>query len=248
MQDVNALFFNHASVKDNGINFDLASVIQTVDAIARINNQSCFVIDFDNHELLYRSEQLVYIDEATLKDKRRECANPYWSLISEETLEKLLMIKNYYPEVDERFSLEEYANHVNTIDYPIILRNHELFINQKFTPLQMRSDAITKIGMFTINYSNKKNIESTIITPSGKRFIFDFAQKRYQEYDLGITLTLVEKAILHRARQGMTNEEIAKNLFISVNTVKTHRMRIFKKLQVETITEALTVVGNYQLL
>lgn len=46
----------------------------------------------------------------------------------------------------------------------------------------------------------------------------------------------------------MTNEEIAKNLFISVNTVKTHRTHIFQKLHVDTINEALTVVENYHLL
>lgn len=33
----------------------------------------------------------------------------------------------------------------------------------------------------------------------------------------------------------------------SINMVKTHRMRIFKKLHVDTITEALAVIGNYQL-
>lgn len=46
----------------------------------------------------------------------------------------------------------------------------------------------------------------------------------------------------------MTNEEIANSLCLSVNTVKTHRMHIFKKLNVTTITEALAVVGNYQLI
>lgn len=58
--------------------------------------------------------------------------------------------------VNEQFSIEEYANHVCTIDYPIILHNREMFINQKFTPLQMRNDGITKIGLFTANYSTKK--------------------------------------------------------------------------------------------
>lgn len=248
MQDVNSLFFNHASVRDLESKADYGASITAIDAVSRINNQSCFIIDFDEHSLLYRSEQLVYIDEATLKDKQRECANPYWSLISEETLDKLLLIKNNYLLVGEQLTAEDYIKHVCTIDYPIILRNHELYINQKFTPLQMRNDGITKSGIFTINYSNKREIESTIIAPSGRRFRFDFKDKEYKEFNLGITLSLVEKAILHRARKGMTNEEIAQSLFISVNTVKTHRMRIFKKLKVETITEALAVVGNYQLL
>lgn len=248
MIDANYLFFNHATSKEVEVDIDISSLVKTVDAAARISCLSTFVIDFDSHELLYRSEQLVYIDESTVKDKQRECANPYWSIISENTLEKLQQIRNHYIMPGKQLSGNDYTNHVCTIDYPIIIRNHELFITQKFTPLVMRKDGITKIGMFTINYLNKKDIESSIIAPSGKRFRFNFEECQFDEYDLGITLSLVEKAILHRARMGMTNEEIAKSLYISINTVKTHRLRIFKKLQVETINEALAVIGNYQLI
>lgn len=247
MTDVNNLFFNHATSTEEGCNVNLSSMTQFIEAYSRLSCLSTFAIDFDRHELIYRSEQLVYIDESTVKDIKRDCANPYWSLITEETLEKLLLIKNNYLMPGQELSDDEYLHHVCTIDYPIMLRNHELFITQKFTPLIMRSDGITKAGLFTINYSNKKEMESSIITPSGKRFRFSFEENRYVEYDLGITLSLVEKAILHRARMGMTNEEIAQSLYVSINTVKTHRMRIFKKLHVDTITEALAVIGNYQL-
>lgn len=248
MLDVNHLFFNRATSEEKESSVDIASMIETIDAFARLSCLSTFAIDFDRHELVYRSERLVYIDESTIKDRQRDCANPYWSLISENTLEKLLIIHDNYLLPDKELSAKEYVNHVSTIDYPIILRNHELFITQKFTPLMMRSDGLIKIGLFTINYSNKKEIESSIITSSGKRYRFNLDEQRFVEYDLGITLTLIEKAILHRARMGMTNEEIAKSLYISINTVKTHRMRIFKKLHVDTITEALAVIGNYQLL
>lgn len=247
MLNVNFLFFNHATFNDDGINIDVLSLIKTIDAYSRLTCQSTFAIDFDSHKLIYRSEQLAYIDESTAKDIKRVCANPYWSLISDDTLEKLLVIRSNYLLPNQELSQEEFVNHVCTIDFPIILRNHELFITQKFTPLIIRNDGITKVGIFTINYSNKKEIESSIITSSGKRFRFDFEEKHYLEYNLGVTLSLVEKAILHRARMGMTNEEIAQSLYISKNTVKTHRMRIFKKLHVNTITEALAVIGNYQL-
>lgn len=247
MLNADHLFFNHASSKDEGI-VDLTPVISTVDAIARINNQSCFIVDFDEHKLLYRTEKLVYIDECSIRDIQRECANPYWSIISEETLEKLLDIRNNYHPIGQHMGSDEYSRHVCTIDYPVIIRSNQLFINQRFSPLKMRSDGITKVGLFMINHSSKTEMESTIITPTGKRFRFDFAEHRYIPYDLGMTLSVVERAILNRARQGMGNEDIARSLCISVNTVKTHRKNIFRKLQVESITEALTVVGNYQLI
>lgn len=248
MLDVNYLFFNHAPQDKFEEDIDIAQMIKIIDASSRLNGLSTFVIDFDTHKLIYQSERLSYIDESSIKDQQRICANPYWSLISEDTLENLMTIRNNYILPGMLLPEEDYMKHICTIDYPIILRNHELFITQKFTPLVMRNDGITKIGLFTINHSNKKKIECSIITQSGKRFYFDFCNRRFEEYDLGITLSLVEKAILHRARMGMTNEMIAKSLYISVNTVKTHRMRIFKKLHVETITEALAVIGNYHLI
>lgn len=248
MLDVNKLFFNHAEGLDSQSDSLLESSVLHIDAASRVTGQSMFIIDFDAHELIYKSKHLLYVDEATSGDIKRECANPYWSLVSETTLEKLISIRDNYLRAGEDLNMDDYQNHINVIDYPIILRGHELFITQKFTPLKMRGDNITKVGLFTICHSNKVDMESYIIAPSGVRYIYDFGKNRYIEYNLNKTLTIVEKAILHRARMGMTTEQIAENLFISVNTVKTHKLKIFKKLQVNTITEALAVVGNYQLL
>ena len=43
---------------------------------------------------------------------------------------------------------------------------------------------------------------------------------------------------------GMSTEDIADNLFMSVNTVKTHKEKLFKKLNASTITEALAAEDN----
>jgi LuxR family maltose regulon positive regulatory protein len=44
--------------------------------------------------------------------------------------------------------------------------------------------------------------------------------------------------VLRLVAQGLSNEEISKRLFLSVNTVKGHNLRIFGKLQVKSRTEA----------
>ncbi len=249
MKDVNKLFFNDSVyTEDIDEGLDIDSMIKGVNCFAKLTNATCFVIDFDKHKLIYQSDKMIYLDDISTSDRQRECENPYWAHVTEETLENLLLIRNKYPHVGRNINHDDYATHVCTIDYPIIIKKHEFFINQKFTPLVMRSDDITKIGLFTIGPSTCDHMESFIITQSQIRYRFDFKAGMYKTFNLDRTLTIVEKVILLRVQKGLTIEEIADNLNLSVSTIKTHRMRIFKKLQVSTIAEALTVVGNYHLI
>lgn len=249
MNSIDKLFFNHATIPANELSqIEIDAMINAVDAQARVNGTSSIVIDFDKHEMLYRTDELIYIDEVSINDVKRPCTNPYWSLISDETLSFLLTVRNAFELLDGLLYKKEYAHHICTIDYPIILKGREIFIHQKFTPLYLRPDGITKIGLFSFSNSSKKKLDSMIITPSGKRLKFDIGKKTYSEFDLGLVLSSVEKAVLQRAKKGMSSEEIATDLGISVNTIKTHRMRIFKKLNVTSINEALTIISNYQLM
>ena len=178
MNIIDKLFFNHATTPGNELpQMELEAMINAVDAQARINGSSTIVVDFDNHELLYKTDSLIYIDEVNIKDIKRSCTNPYWSLVSDETLSFLLSIRKAFELLDGMLYKKEYAHHVCTIDYPIILKGREIYIHQKFTPIYLRPDGITKIGLFSFTNSSKKKLDSMIITPSGKRFKFDLAKK-----------------------------------------------------------------------
>lgn len=48
-----------------------------------------------------------------------------------------------------------------------------------------------------------------------------------------------EMDVLHCMAQGATNQEIANQLFVSLNTVKTHTSRLFEKLDVKRRTQAI---------
>ena len=248
MINVNAFLSNGTPDSTVAEQSDYSDIIESVQACSRVNHMSYVLIDFDKHHPIYMSESLIYLDEAGLADFKRPSENPYWTLVDDDTLETLALIHHDYSRMRNMMSNEEYRQHLCIMDYPISIKGKKFFINSRFTPLRMREDGITKLGLFSFTPSSKKEMSFLVITSSGKRWSYDFEARTFQEFDLGLKLSVAEKAILQRAKKGMSNEEIADDLYLSLNTVKSHKMHIFKKLKVANITEALVVIGNYQLL
>ena len=57
-----------------------------------------------------------------------------------------------------------------------------------------------------------------------------------------------ETEILSLYARGLTINEIAEKIFISPDTVKFHRRKLFEKMGVDNITEALSYATNNKLL
>ncbi len=248
MINVNNFFSNNSVHSKDAAGPDYAGVIAGVKACSEVNGNSCVLVDFDKHEPIFLSEYLIYLDEATSGDYKRKCINPYWALVSDETLETLSLVQKDYDSLKLMMSKEDYHNHLCVMDYPISIRGRAFFINCRFTPIFIGDDTKIKLGLFSFVPSSKKEVSLLVIVPSGKRWAYDFASRNFKEFNLEIKLSQTEKAILHRAMKGMSNEEIANDLFLSLNTIKSHKLHIFKKLNVTSISEALIVIGNYKLL
>lgn len=82
----------------------------------------------------------------------------------------------------------------------------------------------------------------------GFRYGFDSEKKRFVQIKEAINISAIEKSIITRASKGMSTVEIAKDLHRSVETIKTHKKRIFKKLDVVSMAEAVTYASNYGLI
>ena len=91
--------------------------------------------------------------------------------------------------------------------------------------------------------NNHANIEDRIFVPAIRQL-----EKRVKDQDItsrlsdmirngdtGETLSGREKEIIVCLVQGMSNKEIADHLFISINTVITHRRNIARKLQIHSV-------------
>jgi DNA-binding NarL/FixJ family response regulator len=107
---------------------------------------------------------------------------------------------------------------------------YRYFLKELSTEFYIGIIAIFFTGLGTwagIRLTRKK----AIVTPS--TFLFNEAQLQ----KLGISKR--EHEVLQLMAQGLSNQEIADKLFVSLNTVKTHASNLFVKLEASRRTEAV---------
>ena len=73
-----------------------------------------------------------------------------------------------------------------------------------------------------------------------------FTFNEVQQQKLGLSAREIE--VLQLMAAGMSNQEIADQLYVSVNTVKTHTSNIFQKLDVKRRTQAVEKAKQLQLI
>jgi DNA-binding CsgD family transcriptional regulator len=95
----------------------------------------------------------------------------------------------------------------------------------------------TALGIWLALKLSKPKIETRIIEknvyPTNEAFVFN--EEAFQLY--GLSKREVE--VLQLMGNGLSNQEIANQLFVSVNTIKTHCSRLFEKLEVKRRTQAI---------
>jgi len=78
-------------------------------------------------------------------------------------------------------------------------------------------------------------VEKKVLVEAPGEFIFNEAEFR------ALGLSNRELEVLQLMSQGLSNQEIAEKLFVSLNTVKTHSSGLFSKLDVKRRTQAVEV-------
>ncbi|WP_316766276.1 response regulator transcription factor [Pedobacter frigiditerrae] len=87
-----------------------------------------------------------------------------------------------------------------------------------------------------------KIIEKEVFINRVDEFIFNQAAAD----NLGLSAREIE--VLQLMANGLSNQEIADKLFISLNTIKTHISRIFEKMDVKRRTQAIELAKNLSII
>lgn len=94
-------------------------IFESLDATVRLNNSCMFVIDFAKNEMVYMTDALLFIGEATNRDIQRESPNPYWSLILEDDLDIMLETWEAYLQFIPKLKPSQRLKHTFVMDYRI---------------------------------------------------------------------------------------------------------------------------------
>lgn len=92
---------------------------------------------------------------------------------------------------------------------------------------------------FAARSTPAETLLETCIDVAGGKMVFPFLDVRELQSDPIHQLSRKERVILEALSKGLTNRELAKELEISINTVKFHLSNLFEKLSVKNRAQAI---------
>jgi DNA-binding CsgD family transcriptional regulator len=252
MTDINDFFTTKNSVDevtDGDIN-NTNNYLEVVKAFSRTTYQSIYLIDYHKKNFEYVSDNPLFLCGHSAEEVQNMGYAFYFKYVIESDLDLLLKINNIGFSFYEQIPVEERVQY--TISYDFHLKNQNgnvILINQKLTPLFLNSEGKIWKGLCIVSLSSEPESGNIRITKNGENTFAKYNLKgNFWEKSEKITLTDREKEILHFSTGGLTINDIADKLFISPDTIKFHRRKLFEKLNVSNISEAISYVTSNKLI
>ena len=102
------------------------------------------------------------------------------------------------------------------------------------------------IGIWVANKVTKPKVETVVVEKEVKIFQDNFPVNTEAIETLKISSRELE--VLQLMAKGLSNQEIADALFVSLHTIKTHNANLFEKLDVKRRTQAVEVAKKLQII
>jgi len=227
-----------------------ANYLETIKAFARTTYKSIYVIDYEKKGFEFVSDNPLFLCGHTPKEVEEMGYLFYFKYVVPEDVDLLLKINavgfNFY----ENIPIEERRCH--SISYDFRLKNQEgktFLINQKLTPLFLTEGGKIWKAICIISLSNEQSSGNIKISKKGENKIFRYDLKGdFWKTEVKEELSTREKEILRYSVRGFTINEMADSMFVSPDTVKFHRRKLFEKLDVHNISEAIVYATNNKLI
>lgn len=224
--------------------------LDIVEAFARISYKSIYIIDYQKKAFEYVADNPLFLCGLRPEEVRELGYAFYFRNVKEDDLNLLFKINEVGFEFFERLPLNERKLYTISYDFHIINeKGKDILINHKLTPLFLTEEGKIWKAMCIVALATENTSGNITISKHASDTIWKFDVKReIWTTEEKVQLSERELEILRMHAMGLTINEIAERIFLSVDTVKFHRRKLFEKIDVHNITEALAFAINNKLL
>lgn len=227
-----------------------ANYLEAVKAFARATYTSIYVIDYLKQGFEFVSDNPLFLCGNTPEQVLEMGYNFYFNHVPTIDLELLLKINAVGFDFYEKIPLNERIFY--TISYDFHLKSKEgklILVNQKLTPVFLTENGKIWKAICIISLSSERKSGNIKIYKNGENKVYNYnLDDDCWEISEKTSLTKREKEILQFSTRGLTINEIADTIFVSPDTVKFHRRKLFEKLEVTNISEAIAYATNNKLI
>ncbi|MDY3547805.1 helix-turn-helix transcriptional regulator [Riemerella anatipestifer] len=243
MGDFDGFFDERNSVKNISANDleQLKNYLSVIDAFSRVSYKSIYVIDYQTQSFEYVSDNPLFLCGLSAQEVKALGYAFYFRNVKKEDLELLMKINDVGFSFYEKIPLVERKLYTISYDFHLINeRNRPVLINHKLTPIFLNEKGQIWKAMCIVSLSSNQTEGNINISKQGSEEVWKFnLSTNSWEKEQKVKLSEREITILELSARGFTINEISEKIFVTPDTVKFHRRKIFDKLSVQNISEAL---------
>jgi DNA-binding CsgD family transcriptional regulator len=219
----------------------LDNYLEVIRSFSRLTYESVYVIDYEKMGFEYVSENPLFLCGYTSEEVLAMGYEFYFKNVPESDLQLLTIINNAGFDFYDRLPPGERLLYSITYDFHLNSKSgKQLLINHKLTPLFLNADQKIWKALCIVSISHQKKAGNVCIYKQGSadRWELDTTSSVWRRSPKP-QLSKRELEILHFYARGFSINEIAEMIFVVPDTVKYYRRRIFERLQVSNMAEAL---------
>lgn len=227
-----------------------ANYLESIKSFARLTYESIYVIDYEKMSFEYVSDNPLFLCGYSSEEVLKMGYDFYFKNVPEEELKLLEQINEAGFDFFEKLPADTKKEYSITYDFHLINQHGKnTLINHKLTPLFLTSELKLWKAICIVSISHHQKAGNVSIKRQGSDELWDLnLEDGTWRKSLKPNLSEREIEVLCLHAQGLTINQIAEKIFVSPDTVKYYRRRIFERLSVKNIVEALAVAVNSKII
>lgn len=220
--------------------------IQCLKAIENMMDIDAYIIDYKNKRVLYATKSCSFYFGKDVNEHSFFGIQHLDKILLPEEVSRISIVNSKVYDFFYSLPKERRLKCYFTQDYKIAARNGDaVLINHRGSILSLTEEGALRLTLCVISYPTSDKVGNAYIKMLDTGLVYEFipSSQRFVEVK---TQKLTPKAdmIIKLASNGKTESEIAKELGISINTVKYHKQQIFSRIGVRNIAEAIQWANN----